>query len=122
MKILIAAAAAAGALATIPVSSVAQGSGLCPGLRGQARTDCLVAERDRGRRATERVERRNRNLDTARDTTCVVRDFGRHLATGAGYAKGGAAGAAGGNAAYRAGTGAVDRALNNPHPCTPRAR
>lgn len=101
MKLTLVIVAGAGALTLFPTSSVAQGSGLCPGLRGQARTDCLVAERDRGRRETARIERRNRDLDTARDVVCVGT---RSSIPGK---VGGAIG---------------DRVLRQDRPCTPRAR
>lgn len=89
------------ALMAIAQSTPAQASDLCPGLRGQARTDCLVAERDRGRRETARIEQRNRNLDTARDVVCVGT---RSSIPGK---IGGAIG---------------DRLLRQDRPCTPRAR
>ena len=71
MKALLYLAVAASAAIIYPSYGLAQGSGLCPGLRGQARTDCLVAERDRGRRETQRIERNNGRLDTTRDAVCI---------------------------------------------------
>jgi hypothetical protein len=114
------------AYVTVVVAALSSGafaqSSVCSGLSGQDRRTCLEGEVKRGQAETARIERNNRRLDRAKDATCLTRDFGGHLASGAGYAKGGKAGAVAGNVAYRAGTGALDRVLDNPHACTPRAR
>lgn len=108
----------------------AQNPAICPGLRGAARTACLRAEVERGQEQLQAIERRNQALDRGRAVTCGARSFGGYLSGGLGYVEGaerggrpgGAAGWAVGRGAYAAGTGLLDRALRDPHPCTPRAR
>ncbi len=103
---------------------------LCAGLSGRARTDCLEAEKARGKQELERIERNNRRLDRAHDVACVARDFGGHVAGSAAGVAGGVAGGApgtvggyvGGKAVYSGAAGASDRVLGNSHPCTKRAR
>ena len=55
---------------TVPVN--AAGSGLCPGLKGQARKDCLLAERDRGQKELDVINRRNRKIDQLRGAVCIA--------------------------------------------------
>ena len=79
----------------------AQGSGVCLGLTGAARTACLRAEVERGKKETADIDRRNRDLDRAKTVICAV-------------TRSTAAGAVGGMAG--------DKALGQNRPCTPRAR
>lgn len=82
-------------------SALCQGSGVCVGLTGNARTACLQAELERGRRETARIEQQNRNLDRAKTVICVV-------------TRSSSAGAVGGAVG--------DAALRQNRPCTPRAQ
>lgn len=94
--------ALAGFLTLIPSHvGFAQGSGVCVGLTGAARTACLKAEVERGRRETADIDRRNRDLDRAKTVVCTV-------------TRSSAAGAVGGMVG--------DKALGQNRACTPRAR
>lgn len=100
----------------------AMAQALCPGLTGQARTNCLQAQAARDRENVARANARNSRLDVARGVVCTERQVGGALAGGVGAAEGGAAGWAAGRAVYGAGTAAADRAVGNPSACTNRAR
>jgi hypothetical protein len=59
-------------IATIPSISVA-GQAVCPGLTGQARTNCHQAEVQRGNDRTKQINRDNVRLDNAIKVTCAAR-------------------------------------------------
>jgi hypothetical protein len=53
--------------------SSAHGQKLCPGLKGEARTQCLKAEVARGEQETARINKKLARIDSAILTTCAAR-------------------------------------------------
>lgn len=72
---------------TYSSAAYAQGSGLCPGLSGNARTQCLERERAKAQQQVQNANATNRRLDTGIKVVCTMRKGG-DLA-GAGAAVGG---------------------------------
>lgn len=114
-------------LGTMP--TVAFSQQVCPGLTGQARTNCLNAEVARQRANTDRQNRTNQRLDTAiRGTNAVnsgARAVGIAAGAAAGAVAGGSAGGPGGavvggvagGAAVNYGYDATGRAIQNSSQC-----
>ena len=75
---------------TVAFNSAASAGKLCDDKSGSARTRCLEAERERGQRELDEINRKNKNLDRAIQATCVGRAVGGAVAGKAG----GVAGAA----------------------------
>ena len=98
LQLICAGSIALTALASSP--AYAGGPPQCQGLTGQARTSCLNADIERGKRELGAIERANGRLDKAKTAVCVVT---RSSAPGA---IGGAIG---------------DAALRQKKPCTKRA-
>ena len=86
----------------------AQGSGLCPGLAGSARTRCLQNERARSQARADADNQNLARLNRRQETACAVAGYGREAATAAGGVAGTTAGhpvagAVGGGLAYDVG-------------------
>lgn len=104
------------------VSLPAHAEKLCPGLSGQARTQCLKAEQARNQKDLDRINRDNRRLDLAIGATKGAKELGGIAAGGAaGIATspfGPAASIAAGAAAEKAYGAGTDRIANG-KPCKP---
>jgi hypothetical protein len=87
--------------------SVAYSQPLCPGLSGEARTNCLHAEVERGKRESEAANRKAARLDKAMKVACGADKAGPVAAGTA---------AQGGGLAYKAGRAVGDK-VTGQKPC-----
>jgi len=107
-------AAPLGALSIFATSPVhAQGSGLCPGLSGQARTRCLEEENRRAARAAAEANRRAAGWDATLRGMCAGNQFGSSLAPKAG----GMAGVVMGKVVYSGAQALAYKAMGQSNPC-----
>lgn len=109
-----ASAASVGALLILASSPAhAQGSGLCPGLSGQARTRCLQEENRRAARAAAEANRRAANWDATLRGMCA----GNAIGSSVGPKAGGVAGVVLGKVVYSGAQALTYKAMGQSNPC-----
>ena len=91
----------------------AQGSGLCPGLTGHARTRCLQEENRRASRASAEANRRAADWNATLNGMCTGNKLGSSLAP----QTGGVVGSVLGKAVYHGSQAMTYKAMGQSNPC-----
>lgn len=93
----------------------------CSGLTGEARKQCLNAEIERGNKELEKINKRNKRLDTAIKVACGTDKVIGAVASGAGHVAGGTAGSLAAKGTYAGARAAGNVATGGKSSCTKKA-
>ncbi len=101
------------ALVGLTLFGTANAAKVCPGLTGQARTDCLNAEVAKGKRESDAANRKLDRLNKAMKVACFVDEAAPYVATGVTQQ---ATGSPSGGSAYTTGR-AIGNKITGQKPC-----